>query len=373
MFRAATPLQASFALLLGGTGVFALSESASNRLLGDYADAEADAKSLEDYLDTIVIKKALYGTIVSATESATGERVVLKKLIKSSVDRKEIDCAASQPSLEDARLESEVLTRLNQSGGHPNVVKMHNNFETDTYFVMVMDQLKGELFDVVMEGRLAEPRAQRYFRDVIGGLSFIHSQGIAHRDLSLENLLLSADDKIVITDFGLCCDVNVEKRQTQKVGKGFYIAPEVFAVNDTKGGSYDPLKADVWSLGVVLFILLTGAPPMETPCDKDRYYCMLRDGRLKDLVTQHGLSKQISEDCIDLLSQMLCTDPTQRPSLQQIAQHRWVGQYNASPGMDGQTLDLVPIPELDINTVKRRLIPKVGIDTVRNHFEMCCE
>jgi serine/threonine protein kinase len=351
---------------------------------------ESEKKTLQDYAEKRVIKQALYGSIVSATEGATGETVVLKKLVKTSMDLKQIDSIDSvQASLEDARMESKMLKRLNKYGGHPNVVKMHNDFETDTYFVMVMDQLKGELFDVVMEGRLAEPRAQRYFRDVIGGLSFIHSQGIAHRDLSLENLLLSADDKIVITDFGLCVDVRSKdgERSTEKVGKGFYIAPEVYAVDQTRGGSYDPLKADVWSLGVVLFILMTGAPPLENPCSTDRYFCMIRDGRIKDLVREHGLSKDISSDCIDLLSRMLCADPNKRPNLKEVAEHKWVGTYcgplyvptrRVDPNDiqtidDGQTNNLKPIPQLDFEAVRRRLIPKVKVDAlaVRQHFEMC--
>jgi serine/threonine protein kinase len=283
---------------------------------------------LSAYTNSKVINQALYGQILSATERTSGKRVVLKQLLRECVERKLIvsDLKPGSkrpfPMLEDAKLELEVLKRLNNNQGHPNVVRLHEGFETKTHFVMAMEHLEGgDLFDRVMgDGRLGEGTAQKYFVDAISGLEFIHNMGIAHRDLSLENLLLNAEDQCVITDFGLCCECGDGKKQNQKVGKGFYIAPEIYA----ESGPYDAKKADVWSLGVCLFIMMTGAPPMERPSKRDKRFCCIRDGKIGNMLQQWGMDSLFSDECLDLLSQMLTADPAKRINVNQVLAHPWV-------------------------------------------------
>jgi serine/threonine protein kinase len=270
--------------------------------------AQHNQHTLSSYTNTKVMKQALYGQILSATAKSSGERVVLKQLLRECVERKLVVSdlkpfgnKRALPMLEDAKLELDVLKRLNNNGGHPNVVRLHEGFETSTHFVMVMDLLQGDLFDRVMDsGKLAESTAQKYFLDAVGGLDFVHSRGIAHRDLSLENLLLDSEDRCVITDFGLCCECADGQKQTQKVGKGFYIAPEIYA----DSGAYDAKRADVWSLGVILFIMMTGAPPMERPSKGDKRFCCIRDGRIANMLEQWGMINNFrrSDECLDLLS-----------------------------------------------------------------------
>jgi serine/threonine protein kinase len=290
--------------------------------------------SSSTYIKRKVVKDALYGQILSATVKGTGENVVLKQLLRECVERKVVvsdlkSGSSSKKCIEDARVELSVLRRLNKNGGHPNVIRLHNDFETRKHLVMVMDYLSGgDLFDRVMsKGKLAESIAQNYFMDVLRGLDFIHSHDIAHRDLSLENLLLDAEDRLVIIDFGLCCECSDGQKQTQRVGKGFYIAPEIF----NKAGPYDPKKADVWSLGIILFIMITGKPPMERPAKQDKRFNYLVEGKMADLLRARGQDHLFSNDCLGLLSQMLCVDPSSRVSLGQVLAHPWIQSAPSTP------------------------------------------
>lgn len=333
------------------------------------------------FTDLQVLHKALYGQILSATARRTGERVVLKKLLRECVEQKLVvddlhvrGIRRPQPMLEDARREAQVLTRLNENGGHRSVVRLLESFETDTDFVMVMENLHGDLFDLVMgSGRLHESKAQKLFLDAVGGLHFLHRHSIAHRDISLENLLLGSDERVVITDFGLCCDCAQGEMQVDKVGKGFYIAPEIFA----EAGPYDPKKADIWSLGVVLFIMMTGNPPMERPSDKDKRFGMIKQGKIAEMLRQWEMDTFFSEDCLDLLSKMLVVDPAQRIDLERLMNHPWVklGLPQRSPcgvdeKLDGRNSSAAAGPELD-DVVKRLAVFDTTLDTTATAAARC--
>jgi serine/threonine protein kinase len=299
----------------------------SDSTIISHGEIELNMDSARLYTNRKIINDALYGQILSATSKSSGERVVLKQLLRECVERKLIVSdlepgSRKRKCVEDARLEISVLRRLNKNGGHPNVVRLHDDFETRKHLVMVMDYLTGgDLFDRVMNnGKLAEDKAQKYFSDAVGGLSFVHSHDVAHRDLSLENLLLNSQDRIVLTDFGLCCECADNQKQTQRVGKGFYIAPEIF----NREGPYDPKKADVWSLGIVLFIIMTGKPPMERPSKQDKRFVLFQEGKMADILSDWGLLHTFSSECLELLSQMLRVDPAQRIGLDQVLAHAWV-------------------------------------------------
>jgi serine/threonine protein kinase len=282
------------------------------------------------YSKFVVTKKAIYGEIVTATCNMTKETVVLKKMRKCCMARKkrwqELDEKDEAPELlEDAVLEEAALQRLNAQQGHPNVVRHHQTFETDTDFVMVMEYLESELYQVVAEsGGLDERRAQRYFADTAAGVQFIHAHGIAHRDISLENLLVSPskEDSVKIIDFGLCCSLGVTCTKGP-VGKPFYMAPEVLVC------CYDAEKADIWSLGVVLFTMVVGAPPMEKANASDIRYRMIRDGRLREMLCAWKMGSLFSEPCLDLVERMLVVDPDARITMCEVLRHPWVSSVMA--------------------------------------------
>jgi serine/threonine protein kinase len=176
-------------------------------------------------------------------------------------------------------------------------------------------------------------------------VDFVHRRGIAHLDLSLENVLLDCDDTIKVCDFGmarrLVCTAKevaaptspssssslataiVEQKAAAttellsgKPGKIGYMAAEVYA-----GQAFDGYAADVWSLGVMLFMILTGIPPWKVPCRSDERYRLITTGHLQELL--HAWNTPIDTVPFDLLSHMLCP-PSQRWTMQQVLTHAFV-------------------------------------------------
>jgi calcium-dependent protein kinase len=265
----------------------------------------------QGYKERQFLAKTLRGILFSAL-TLTGQPVVIKRSRKGRKGRGD---------RENPGQEIEKLRRLNCEGGHPSVVRIIEAFETADHFVLVMEKLNSDLYNVVADkGRLCELDAHKYLTDITSGLEFIHGHGIAHRDISLENLLLSNDGKVVITDFGLCCDCADGEMQKGTVGKDLYVAPEVFAGDSV----YDAKKADVWSLGIVLFTMMTGIAPFELPSIYDERFLMIKQGKLADMLRQWQMLAFFSNDCLDLLSKMLCVEPEKRISLEQVLEHPWV-------------------------------------------------
>jgi serine/threonine protein kinase len=281
---------------------------------------------MDAYYDANKLRDALFGSILVARSKCDDKKVAIKSLKRSCVDSKTaFDGSGSLQ--EDALLEIEVMTALKQAGRHPNVMYLHKTFESNDgkLLNMVMDYMpNGELFDKVVEHeRLEERTARKYFADCVGGLHHIHKNGFVHRDLSLENCLVNSHDQIVITDFGLAAKYT--GKETGRVGKGFYIAPEVFEI-EGKGDrrTYDGAKADVWSLGVMLFMMITGVPPTEAPCNEDKRFRLIKAGRIENMLRGWQMDHLFSKSALELVSKMLCTDPTKRISLKEILEHRFV-------------------------------------------------
>lgn len=201
---------------------------------------------------------------------------------------------------------------------------------------------RGDLFDAVRthrsgDGRLPERAARLYFGDVLRALLEMKRQGLAHRDISLENVMLTrqlgADlastdeerDCCYLGDFGLAARAD-GPAPAGRIGKTWYMAPEVFAAED----AVDTLAADVWSLGVLLCIMLTGAPLVRVPATTDAHFRTIADGDA-DASEASGLrlllrkwfpsDGELSAATRDLLASMLRVDPRKRPTLEQVASH----------------------------------------------------
>ncbi|KAL4163841.1 hypothetical protein KRP22_005270 [Phytophthora ramorum] len=180
--------------------------------------------------------------------------------------------------------------------------------------------------------RLQEDVAHSYLVDVLSGLRFLHSHGIAHRDVSLENILLR-DGRAVIADFGLCVQkasgspTGNEFRCEETVGKNYYMAPEIVARE-----RYDPRRADIWSVGIAFFILLTSSPPFERADPSDPGFRYVAKRGIKAVFTAWGLGQEVSEPMQELLARMLSVDPEERITVEEIWQHPVLGRPRcASP------------------------------------------
>ncbi|KAK4363701.1 hypothetical protein RND71_018942 [Anisodus tanguticus] len=197
---------------------------------------------------------------------------------------------------------------------HPNIVHFYEVMATKTKIYFAMEYAKGgELFNKVAKGKLKEDIAQKYFQQLINAVDFCHSRGVYHRDLKPENLLLDENENLKISDFGLSALVESKHQDGllhTTCGTPAYVAPEVI---NRKG--YDGAKADIWSCGVVLFVLLSG-------------YLPFQDSNLMEMYRKIGKAEfkcpsWFPPEARRLLSRMLDPNPSTRISLAKIRGSSW--------------------------------------------------
>eukprot|EP00931_Biecheleriopsis_adriatica_P114755 TRINITY_DN90667_c0_g1_i1.p1 TRINITY_DN90667_c0_g1~~TRINITY_DN90667_c0_g1_i1.p1 ORF type:complete len:544 (+),score=126.29 TRINITY_DN90667_c0_g1_i1:69-1700(+) len=211
--------------------------------------------------------------------------------------------------------------RILQLLDHPNVLRLVETFEDEHHVCLVTELCEGgELFDLCLdEGPFTEPSAGRLLCQMLRAVAYLHRSEVIHRDLKAENWLLAskAPPEVVtvkLADFGFARSLRPGDLAQTKIGTPYYVAPEVLE------GSYDS-KADVWSLGIVLHMMLTGSPPFT--------------GSSGDVIKQistrsfnvRWLGKSVSKIGKELLGQLLKRDPQQRPSALEALQHKWVQRF----------------------------------------------
>lgn len=197
---------------------------------------------------------------------------------------------------------------------HPNVVRLYEVMANKTNIYFAMEYIKGgELFDKVAKGRLKEDAARKYFQQLISAVDFCHSRGVCHRDLKPENLLIDESGKLKVSDFGLSA-VSESRRQDGLLhtmcGTPAYVAPEVI---NTKG--YDGVKADIWSCGVILFVLLAAYLPFYD-ANLMNMYKKISKGTFK-------CPQWFSPEVKGLIFRILDTNPNTRITAPEIMQHSW--------------------------------------------------
>ncbi|KAK3567188.1 hypothetical protein QTP86_012118, partial [Hemibagrus guttatus] len=197
---------------------------------------------------------------------------------------------------------------------HPNIVKLFEVIETEKTLYLVMEYASGgEVFDyLVAHGRMKEKEARAKFRQIVSAVQYCHQKCIVHRDLKAENLLLDADMNIKIADFGFSNEFTVGNKLDTFCGSPPYAAPELF-----QGKKYDGPEVDVWSLGVILYTLVSGSLPFDGQ--------NLKELRERVLRGKYRIPFYMSTDCENLLKKFLILNPTKRGSLeQQIMKDRWM-------------------------------------------------
>ncbi|KAF4325288.1 hypothetical protein BBO99_00000407 [Phytophthora kernoviae] len=239
------------------------------------------------------LSSALYGEVLECELLGHDEPVAVKRisLVQAAEARNR---AGASREIDSPLQEQRVAALLVANGGHRNVVQPHFNF---------------------VPSFLEEHEVLPLMRQVLEGVRYLHSTiGVAHRDLSLENVLLSRG-VCKITDFGLSTDSRSICTGGQ-VGKEFYMAPEVVA-----GDRYDPTLADVWSLGIMWFIMLTGSPLITLASPSEKAFVAVKRHGVGAVIEVWGHSERISTDAIELLEKMLQIDPSRRIALDQVLTH----------------------------------------------------
>nr|XP_015836278.1 PREDICTED: serine/threonine-protein kinase SIK3 [Tribolium castaneum] len=246
------------------------------------------------------IGKGNFAVVKLATHIVTRTKVAIKIIDKTALD---------EENLTKIFRETAILKKLR----HPHITRLYQLMETNQTIYMVTEYASnGEIFDhLVAKGRMPEDEAKRIFSQIVSAVSYCHSQGVVHRDLKAENLLLDHNLNIKLADFGFSNQFTEGCLLSTWCGSPPYAAPELF-----QGHKYDGPKADIWSLGVVLYVLVCGSLPFDGRT--------LHDLRNVVIEGKFRIPYFMSQDCEYLIRHMLVVDPEKRLTMSQIAKHRWL-------------------------------------------------
>ena len=261
-----------------------------------------------DYRLGKVLGRGQFGTTRLAEDvNAHGQKFACKSIAKGKLNCKE--------DIEDVQREVQIMHHLK---GHPNVTYLRGAYEDKQNVHLVMDLCGGgELFDAIIKrGKYSEKDAADLIRTIVSVVAHCHNMGVIHRDLKPENFLLQTtgtDSPVLCTDFGLSVFFKPGDRFKDVVGSAYYVAPEVLRRD------YGP-EADIWSCGVILYILLSGMPPFWGDTENDIFKCILR-GRLDFKSEPWPIISNEAKACV---ARMLEMDPKKRATAAEILADPWM-------------------------------------------------
>lgn len=255
-----------------------------------------------------------FGTTYLCIENSTGINYACKSISKRKLISKE--------DVEDVRREIQIMHHL---AGHKNIVTIKGAFEDPLYVHIVMELCNGgELFDrIIQRGQYTERKAAELTKIIVGVVEACHSLGVMHRDLKPENfLLVNKDDDFSLKaiDFGLSIFFKPGQIFTDVVGSPYYVAPEVLLKH------YGP-EADVWTAGVILYILLSGVPPFWAETQQGIFDAVLK----ANIDFESDPWPVISDSGKDLIKKMLCSHPSNRLTAHQVLCHPWICENGVAP------------------------------------------
>ncbi|KAK4576127.1 hypothetical protein RGQ29_026898 [Quercus rubra] len=269
-----------------------------------------------------------FGVTYLCTESSTGKQYACKSISKRKL--------VTKNDKEDIKREIQIMQHLS---GQPNIVEFKGAYEDKQSVHLVMELCAGgELFDrIIAKGHYSERAAASICRAIVNVVNICHFMGVMHRDLKPENFLLSSKDENALlkaTDFGLSVFIEEGKVYRDIVGSAYYVAPEVLRRRYGK-------EIDIWSAGVILYILLSGVPPFWAETEKGIFDAILKG----EIDFESKPWPSISSSAKDLVQKMLTQDPKKRITSAQVLEHPWLRE-------DGEASDK-PIDSAVLSRMKQ--------------------
>jgi len=278
---------------------------------GEGAHGSDDENVIGNYTLGNVLGQGTFGLVRQGKHNTTGQRVAIKIIDAQKMDREALD--------------RETKNQLCLQ--HANIVKIFEIIEKRNTTFIVMELVQNELFDYLVEqGRLKESAAKKVFSQIVAAVEHCHDSMVVHRDLKPENILLDNDKNVKLADFGLSAQWRKDEFLTDSCGSPNYAAPELLH----KNCQYEGPEIDVWSCGVILYVLLTN----NLPFDEDsipKLFRVIKKGHYK-------MPGYFSADAKDLLKGMLEVDRSKRLTIAQVRNHCWLASER------GPAVDLAPTP-----------------------------
>jgi calcium/calmodulin-dependent protein kinase I len=253
-----------------------------------------------------ILGSGYFATVKVGIDKKTGERVAVKIIDKRKVEE--------SPQL----LENEIT--IMKKIRHPNIVALKAVFDAPDSLIIIMELMQGgELYEKIVEKKhFSEKDASLLMRQIFDALAYLHSIGVVHRDLKLENMLLAKKDglEMKLADFGLSKLYSGQALQTA-CGTPFYVAPDILMGTGYGNG------VDMWACGVLLYILLSGRLPFHADNDADLFR-LIMEGKL---VFKSPQFDSVSKDAVDLIKHLLVVDPEKRYTAKQALEHPFVTNW----------------------------------------------
>jgi 5'-AMP-activated protein kinase, catalytic alpha subunit len=283
---------------------------ADSQWLQIYSPIRTPASSrlhIDDFeLDGPTLGEGSFAKVKLGTHVPSNKKVAVKIIDKTKIPANIKAYAATEPG---------VLCRLK----HANVVKMLLTHETDTEIYIFLQFMAGcDMHSYIQQKQyLLEEEARKLFVQMLDGCAYIHKEGVVHRDIKLENILISHKKvngvrKALLIDFGFAAVVpHSDYKFTDHPGSLCYASPELLA-----GEKYDGTKVDVYALGVTLYTMLHGVYPFYSPDQRELTMKILND--------PVECASDVTDECADLLRMMMAKNPDERPSMRAIKSHPWM-------------------------------------------------
>ncbi|XP_068668773.1 serine/threonine-protein kinase ATG1b-like [Aristolochia californica] len=279
------------------------------------AQTTSRARVIGDYIVGRQIGSGSFSTVWHGRHRVHGTEVAVKEIVMERLNTKLQDCLVS---------EIVILKKIN----HPNIIRLHDIIETTGRIHLVLEYCRGGDLSVYIQrhGSVPETTAKYFMQQLAAGLQVLRENNLIHRDLKPQNLLLLTNDNhsvLKIADFGFARSLQPRGLAETLCGSPLYMAPEIMQLQ-----KYDA-KADLWSVGAILFQLVTG----KTPFTGNNQIQLLQN-----ILKSHELhfpsdKKDLSSDCLDLCRKLLCRNPVQRLTFEEFFNHRFLSQTSVDESL----------------------------------------